>query len=62
MIRTYFQRETERSFARLRDDWFAGAGSQVAGQCGRKPERIDRISAHGPRVRAASAREPTVTT
>jgi hypothetical protein len=40
VIRRWFQRETERSFARLRRDHFRDAGSAVAGASGRKPARI----------------------
>ena len=40
ILRSWFQRETERSFARLRRDWFADAGSAVAGRCGRKPAML----------------------
>ncbi len=37
VLRGWFQRETERSFARLRRELFADAGSAVVGRCGRKP-------------------------
>jgi hypothetical protein len=37
VLRGWFQRETERSFARLRRDFFADAGSAVVGRSGRKP-------------------------
>ena len=43
ILRRWFQRETERSFARLRRVFFpegAGQGSAVAGRCGRKPEAL----------------------
>jgi len=40
ILRRWFQRETERSFARLRRDFFADAGSPVAGRRGRKPEAV----------------------
>jgi hypothetical protein len=40
VIRRWFQRETERSFERLRREWFADAGSAIAGACGRKPARL----------------------
>jgi hypothetical protein len=40
VIRRWFQRETERSFARLRRDYFGDAGTAVAGTSGRKPARI----------------------
>jgi hypothetical protein len=40
VLRGWFQRETERSFARLRRDWFGDAGSPVAGRCGRKPAPV----------------------
>jgi hypothetical protein len=37
ILRSWFQRETERSFARLRRELFGDAGSAVVGRCGRKP-------------------------
>jgi hypothetical protein len=40
ILRRWFQRETERSFARLRRDFFADAGSPVAGRRGRKPAAL----------------------
>jgi len=40
VIRRWFQRETERSFARLRRAYFSDAGSAVAGACGRKPAQL----------------------
>jgi hypothetical protein len=40
VIRRWFQRETEASFARLRREWFGDAGSAVAGACGRKPAQL----------------------
>ncbi len=40
VIRRWFQRETERSFERLRREWFGDAGSAIAGACGRKPARL----------------------
>ena len=40
VLRGWFQRETERSFARLRREHFADAGSAVVGRVGRKPARL----------------------
>jgi len=40
ILRRWFQRETERSFARLVRLCFAGQGSAVAGRRGRKPEAL----------------------
>ena len=37
VLRRWFQRATERSFARLCRDQFAGASSRVVGQRGGKP-------------------------
>jgi len=48
VLRGWFQRETERSFARLRRELFADAGSPVVGRCGRKPAsppELDRCGA-----------------
>lgn len=40
VFRRWFQRETERSFARLRRDWFGDAGSEVVGAHAGKPVRL----------------------
>jgi hypothetical protein len=40
ILRRWFQRETERSFARLRREFFDDAGSPVAGRRGRKPAAL----------------------
>jgi hypothetical protein len=40
VLRAWFQRETERSFARLRRAYFGDAGSAVVGRVGRKPARL----------------------
>jgi hypothetical protein len=44
-LRGWLQRETERSFARLRRESFADAGSPVVGRCGRKPASLSESEA-----------------
>lgn len=48
ILRGWFQRETERSFARLRREFFADAGSRVVGRCGRKPAPCPELACDAP--------------